>query len=86
MVGGEEIRADLEAPAGTFYCIGCGLTRELAELDADAHPIQSRGIRIQYRGFLQWIAREFDTREDAERWCRQIGRADLIPRITGGGS
>jgi hypothetical protein len=33
---------------------------------------------VQYRGFLQTVVRTFSTRERAEQWCRQIGRADLV--------
>ncbi len=36
---------------------------------------------ISYSGFLEQVKREFDTRERAEQWCRQIGRKDLIPSI-----
>jgi hypothetical protein len=29
--------------------------------------------RLSYRGFLQHVIRDFDTREDAEQWARQVG-------------
>ena len=38
-------------------------------------------VEIRYRGFLTLICRQFDTRERAVQWLRQIGRADLIDYI-----
>ncbi len=36
---------------------------------------------VSYSAFLQRVTREFDTRERAEQWCRQIGKSHLIPYI-----
>ena len=29
--------------------------------------------RVEYPGFLQYVAREFETQERAEQWARQAG-------------
>ncbi len=38
-------------------------------------------FRVTYRGFLQVITRDFESYEIAVTWCRQIGKAYLIPKI-----
>ena len=38
-------------------------------------------FKIEYKGFLQEIKREFGTREKAEQWLRQIGKPELIKDI-----
>lgn len=43
---------------------------------------QSRYVyRITYSGMFYPVVREFETRERAEQWLRQIGKSNLIMSI-----